>query len=180
MLRSASRRARAQTKLPRGPSPISGGDTRACLRSRSLEVGSRIQVCWAPCSSELWGKGGNPRQLLKYMKNRWRETDSVLTRKGPLFPSDPTLEDTGRHLFIQVLAALRSKVQVGSGKASGAQDARSVALSWEWPRPEQSPRWAASRWAASRTWAGHWSTRGSVPHGRNPQVEWGWSSASKC
>lgn len=53
-----------------------------------------------------------------------RPTRVSLDQKRPLFPSDPALGDISRCLLIEVLAALRSKVEVGSHDERGSAPGR--------------------------------------------------------
>ena len=92
---------------------------------------------WSCLLFRIRGTGRKSRKGLKSTQNRWRQTDRVsLDWKGPLLPSDPALADFSGSLLIQVLAALRSKVEVGSRDECGSAPGRGH-------RSEQS-RWAVA------------------------------------
>lgn len=75
-----------------------------------------------------------------------RQTDGVsLDQKGPLFPRDPALADFSGCLLIQVLAALRSKAEVGSCDERSSAPGRGQ-------RSEQS-RWAGLQGSGLTPWA---------------------------
>lgn len=89
------------------------------------------------------------------------ETDTVsLTRKGPLFHSGPPLEDTGGRLIIQVLVALRSKVQVGQESLQGLR----TPGAWLSPGQGHGPEHSLGGCQQVGSAAGHLSTLGSVHH----------------
>lgn len=97
----------------------------------------------------------------------------MVTRKGPLLHRDPALEGIGGLLLTQVLAALKSKVEVGSGEPAGAQEARSVALPLGEARGPSRARGCCQQvGCAAGHWAGPLSAQASVHRLTTDSIGW--------
>lgn len=186
--------SRTQTELPEEIQPHFWWGPSALPRASQLGSWVWNSHLEGSLCFRIMGKGRTPRELLGCMKKtegRERREAERVTRdqKGPLVPSDPGLEGIRGLLLTHDLAALRSKVEVGSGELGWGVGLRLQECGFALGRgqgPKQSLReWGVGccqqvGWAAGR-WAGPLSSSESlgfpVP---NPYAGCRWSYAREC